>query len=89
VDVNIASYSFHNIPLYLVTLIPLLLGLVVSFFLHLMKDLSQSLTINEQKDRSRHLKKKNAEITKKLHKLELENAKLKAKDGKDFDEESF
>lgn len=87
-SLRFGAYILEGIPIYLVVLIPLLLGLIVSFFIYLARDLSASLTINEQKDKIKNLKKHLADALKKDHKLELENTKLKAKTG-EFDEDSI
>ncbi len=89
VSINFMGYTLSNIPLYLVVLIPLLVGLLLSFLLHLAKDLSSSLTISEEKGRVKNLKKELADVTKQAHKLEVENAKLKAETGEPTDENSI
>jgi len=89
VTLNFGGYVIQDIPIYLVVLIPLLVGTLLSFFLHLAKDLSQSMTINEEKGRIANLKTQLAEVTKTVHKLEIENTKLKKETGKGKDENSI
>lgn len=89
ISLNFGGYILTNIPLYLAILIPLLLGLVLSFLFHLVKDLSSSLSLSEQKDRTKRLKKELDEVTKQAHKLEVENAKLKTQIGEPTDENSI
>lgn len=89
VNLNFGSYTIPNVPTYLVILAPLLIGLILAIFFHLTKNLSQSLTISEQKDELKRLKKDLAEITKSAHKLEVENAKIKAENGTGEDEDSI
>lgn len=89
VGLSFGKYNLTNVPIYLVVLIPLLIGLVTSFFIYMARGLSSSLTINEQKDEIEKLKEENAEIAKDMHKLELENTKLKTGSGEEFDEESI
>ena len=89
VSINFAGYVLSNIPLYLIVLLPLLIGLLISFLLHMAKDLSSGLTINEEKNKVKNLKKELAEVTKEAHKLEIENAKLKAETGESTDENSI
>ena len=86
--IYLGSHSLQNVPIYLVVLIPLLIGLSLSFLVHLIRALSDSLTINEHKDELKNLKKELAEITREAHKLELENTKLKTEIGK-IDEDSI
>jgi len=89
VTLNFGNYIIPSIPVYLITLIPLLIGLLLALFFHLAKDLSQGLTINEQKDEIKKDKKDLAEITKSSHKFEVENAKIKTENGEPTDENSI
>lgn len=88
VDLNFGSYFIPKVPIYLLVLVPLLLGLLIAYLLHVMNVLSHDLTIDDQKRDIKVLKTELAEITKKAHKLELENLKIK-KDNGDFDEDSM
>jgi uncharacterized integral membrane protein len=89
VSLNFAGYTLSNIPLYLAILVPLLVGLLLAILFHLAKDLSQSLTISEQKDEVKKLKNDLAETTKSSHKFEIENAKIKTENGEPTDEDSI
>ncbi len=89
VTLNFGNYILPSMPTYLVVLIPLLIGLLLAFFLHINKDLSQRLTINEQKDEIKNFKKSLAEITKSAHQLEIENVKLKNENGTPEDENAI
>ena len=89
VFLNFAGYTLSNVPLYLAILVPLLVGLILAMLFHVFKDLSQSLTINEQKDENKNLKKDLAETTKSSHKFEVENAKIKTENGEPEDENSI
>lgn len=89
ITLNFASYSLTDIPLYLAILVPLLCGLLLALFFHMIKNLSQSLTIHKQKDENKNLKKDLAETTKSAHKLEVENVKIKSKNGEPTDENSL
>ena len=89
ISLNFAGHILSNIPLYLAILVPLLIGLLLAMLFHLTKDLSQSLTINEQKDEVKKLKNDLAETTKSSHKFEIENAKIKTENGEPTDEDSI
>lgn len=86
---NIERYTLENVPVYLIALIPLLVGLLLAYLIHAAKTLSQGLTISELNDKNKELENNLAEITKKAHKLELENTKLKTKLGEPQDENSL
>lgn len=88
-DLNFGGYVIKGLPMYLIILVPLVLGLLASYFIYVAYSLSTRLTINEQKDKIRRLSQEKAEITKKFHKLELELTSLKAKNGEAVDEDSI
>jgi len=89
ITLNFGKFIIYDVPAYLVILIPLLVGLLLSMFFYLAKDLSQSLTIGHLKDQIKDLKKEIAETNKSSHKLEIENTKLKTEKGEPPDEDSF
>ncbi|OGM28106.1 hypothetical protein A2692_00100 [Candidatus Woesebacteria bacterium RIFCSPHIGHO2_01_FULL_39_95] len=89
VDLNFGSYYLPNVPVYLVALFPLLMGLLASLIIHTAKDLMAGITIDEDKKEIKKMTQENAELVKEVHKLELENTKLKAKNGEEFDEDSI
>jgi uncharacterized membrane protein YciS (DUF1049 family) len=76
-------------PLYLVIIVPLILGLLASYIIYVMYSLSLKLTISEQKDKLKKIKEENTDLTKRAHKLELENTKLTSQNGHDVDEDSI
>ena len=90
VSLNFGQYTFPDLPIYLVAIIPLLTGILLSWLFHITKDLSSSLTINEQRDKIKKLKGEAVDLTKKVHELELENTKLETETGKgEFDEDEL
>jgi uncharacterized integral membrane protein len=88
VDINFIKYVLRGVPLYLVILAPLLIGVFISYIVYLIRALSSDLTVSEYKDEVKKLKAELTEVTKEAHQLELENTKLKAKEG-EFDEDSM
>ena len=89
VSLTFANYTIPRIPIYLAILVPLLIGLLLALVFHVAKDLSQNLTISEQKDKIKKLKIELAETTKTAHKFEVEKVKLKAENGEPEDENSL
>lgn len=83
------GYYIPNIPIYLVILIPVLLALSFCAFVQIIRNLSSSYTIKHQRKLINGLKRDLAEVTKELHKLELENAKFKNELGEPQDEDSI
>jgi uncharacterized integral membrane protein len=89
VSVNLVFMQIPAVPLFLVVLIPLLVGLLTSFLIHSISSIASSIAMDEHEREIKGTKEENAELAKRVHKLELENTKLKAKLGEEFDEESF
>ena len=83
------NFSLPNIPIYLVVLASALVAFILSLIFQLIKNLSTGLTISSQKTKVNELKKELAEVTRELHKIELENAKYKAELGEPDDENSI
>jgi uncharacterized integral membrane protein len=79
VTIALASYTFKNVPLYLVVLISLLLGLLLSSLISVVNALSSSLTIHGKNVKIKETKQTLADVTKHIHQLELENERLKTK----------
>jgi uncharacterized integral membrane protein len=89
IPLDFGGSTIQNVPVYLIALIPLIVGLAIAFFIHTAKELSQSLTISELKDENKNLEEELAEVTKRAHKLEIDNAKLKTELGEPEDENSI
>ena len=91
ININLGFYNLSQIPVYLAILVSVTIGLLLTALFYAIKSLSSSLTINEKESEIKNTKKEVAELTKKLHQLEIENTKLKSKNGvkDDFDEEAF
>jgi uncharacterized integral membrane protein len=80
ITLNFGNYTIPT-PTYLAVLTPLLVGLLLGFFIYIFRSLSQSMTISENKEKIKNLKKEIAEVTKDAHKFEIENSKLKTENG--------
>lgn len=89
VTLNFGNYVLPNIPLYFVVLVSFLIGLLLAFTLHIIKDLSASLTISGERGKVKKLKGELTDVTKTAHQLEIENAKLKTQKGVPDDENSI
>lgn len=76
ITLHFASYTWSGVPIYLVILGSLLVGLLFAWILHLLTAISSSLTIKGKNDSLKEIKRENIALTKKVHQLELENAKL-------------
>lgn len=79
VTLRFLQYTFPNVPLYLVFLLILVVGVVFTWILHLFDAFSLSWDIRKKANIVKEERKKNIELAKQLHKLEIENAQLKGK----------
>jgi lipopolysaccharide assembly protein A len=90
ITISLASYTFRNVPLYLVVLISLLVGLLLSSLISVVNTLSASLTIHGKDVKIKETKQSLTDLTKRIHQLELENERLKTKhDDRANDEKSL
>ena len=77
VTVNLGSYVFTNVPLFYVITASLVSGLILSVIIHFFRDVTVALDIRARKKEMKEKKSEVLELTKRVHKLELENEKLK------------
>ncbi len=79
VTVNLIWYTLSDIPLFYVIIGSLLVGLVLSYLVYLINEISTSMTINGKDNEIKKNKNEVLDLTKRVHQLELENEKLKRK----------
>jgi len=77
VTVNLGLHTFSNIPLFYVIVASLLTGLVLSYLVYLVRSISTSFTMRGKNKEIKKEKEEVLELTKNVHKLELENEKQK------------
>ena len=88
VTVNLKFWTFSNIPLFYVIVASILAGLTFSYLIYLIHVISTSLKLRGKNKEIKKNKNEVLELTKRVHQLELENTRLKAKTG-EFDENSI
>lgn len=76
-SINLASYNLTNIPMYLIVLGSLLIGLLLSSIINIANSISSSFMLHGKDVKIKQTKKVVVDLTKYIHQLELENAKLK------------
>lgn len=79
VSLQLGSYTASGIPMYLVILISLLMGLLFAWIFSLLTALSSLFTLRGKDQLINHEKKTNEELKRRVHDLELENARLATK----------
>jgi uncharacterized integral membrane protein len=76
VSVNLGFYTFSDIPLFYVIVGSILFGLILSYLVYLVHAISTSFAIHGKNKEIKENKDEVLELTKNVHKLELENEKL-------------
>lgn len=77
VTLHLGSTVITNIPLFYVIIGALLTGLIVAYLIHLVNTIFVSFSIHGKDTKIKQGKNEIADLTKRIHQLELENEKLK------------
>lgn len=77
VTLQAGGYALIGIPLYLVVLGSLLVGLFMAFFMSSVGWISSAMTIRGKENRIRQTEGEADTLRQQIHKLELENSRLK------------
>lgn len=77
VSLNLGPYAFQAIPLFYVIIGSLLVGLALSYAIHLFGAIFTSFAMRGKDNQIKKNKDEVLELTKRVHQLELENEKLK------------
>ncbi len=88
VTINFWQYTVPGIPLYLVTLVSLAAGLLITTFVDLIKSIFASLALSKKETLLQKSKEEVTDLVKRVHKLELENTKLRTELGQDTTDEN-
>ncbi len=89
ISLNFLNYTIPGIPVYIVVAGALLVGLLFSWIISSIKDIATGFTIRGKENKIKDYRKENAELVKKIHQLELENARLSAKTDAPVDDKSL
>src|SRR3989344_4929751 len=79
VSINMWGYPLEGVPLYLLALASLGIGILLASVFYIFKSLSSQFALGK-KERE-NASKEIAEVTKKVHELELDNTRLKTETG--------
>lgn len=84
------QYTLPNIPLFYVMIGSMLIGVFLAYVVYLIHTISAAMAIHGRDKKIKDAETQVAELTKEIHKLELENAKLrKDSDKEEVDNESL
>lgn len=79
ISLNFLSYTIPGIPVYIVVAGALLLGLFLSWIISIVSSISTGLTLRGKDHKIKDIRRENADLTKRIHQLELENSSLEAR----------
>jgi len=77
VTLTFLHYTFKNWPLSYVIIASMLVGIILSYLIHLVESISSTFTIHGKNKKIKEEEKELIEMTKKIHQLQIENARLK------------
>ncbi|HWS49001.1 MAG TPA: lipopolysaccharide assembly protein LapA domain-containing protein [Candidatus Methanoperedens sp.] len=77
VSLNLGTYIISNIPLFYVIIGSFIIGLILSYLVHLVRAVSTSFTLHGKNKQIKEDEDEIMELTRRVHQLELENEKLK------------
>lgn len=77
VSVHLGQYVLSDVPLFYVIICSLVLGLILSYVIYFIHDISTSWILRGKVNEIKKNKDEVLELTKRVHQLELENEKLK------------
>ena len=81
VTLSFGQFLQYPTPLYRALLAAFLLGLLLASIFHILKSIRMGFTVRKFKGERKETQNEIAELTKRIHKLELENEHLKTQDG--------
>ncbi len=77
VTVHLGTYVLSGIPLFYVIIGSMLVGLILAYLVHLINAIVVAFSMRGKDSKIKQSKKDIADLTKRVHQLELENEKLK------------
>ncbi|MBP7700570.1 LapA family protein [Candidatus Woesebacteria bacterium] len=90
VSLNFLDYTFPNLPIYYVIIGSILVGVSLAYSISFINSISTYMLIRKQHKKIGIERKEVAELTKRVHQLELENVGLKTEnDPSSFDQKSL
>lgn len=77
VSVNFGFYTISDVPLFYVMVGSMIAGLVLSYIIYLINEITNTLRIRAKDKEIKKNKEEALELAKRVHQLELENEKIK------------
>lgn len=76
ISLNFFTYTIPNVPTYLAIIGALLIGLLFAWLISMMKGIETGFMLRGKEGKIKASTRENEELTRKIHQLELENARL-------------
>lgn len=86
-SVSLGTYTFDQVPIYVIVLLSLGIGVVVSSLFYISKSLGVGMMFGKKDKELEASRKETADLMKRVHQLELENTRLKTKNGEVVEDE--
>ena len=77
VSLYFLDYTIPNLPLYYVIIGSMLVGLLLSYVIYLVHSIGVSFSLSKKDKKIMQERQQVAQLTKRVHQLELENVRLK------------
>jgi len=77
VTLQLGTYALSGVPLFYVIIGSMLAGLILAYLVHLINAVVVAFSMRGKDSKIKQSKKEIAELTKRIHQLELENEKMK------------
>jgi len=83
VSLRFGPYVLTGVPVYVALLCALLLGLIIAWIFHLIPSFSSHVALHGKERELKEADREIAQLTKTIHQLELDNARLRVKAGEE------
>lgn len=83
VTISLGQFLSYHTPLYIALLGAFIAGLALSSIFYLLKSVTTGFRLRKQRTERKNAETTIAELTKHIHKLELENERLKTNNGEE------
>ncbi len=88
VSLHFLDYTIPNLPLYYVIIGSMLVGLLLSYIIYVVHTVVMRFNLLKKDKKIMQEKEQVAELTKRVHKLELENVRLKKENDDEGDDDN-
>lgn len=89
VDLHIGSYYLYGVPVYLIALTSIWIGIIITWLINATGAVSSMWSMRSKEGKLKTSEQQIAELTKRIHQLELENLKFRKKLNIDIDEKTI